>query len=145
MIILEDGTTISFGIYYSPDEKEYLSSPNHEKSFIDEVVPSMAFRLSNHTYNKDLDFYYNSLQFSLEGIIMIMNNRKSTTDPTEILSYVPMNPTEEQLTSLEENEVLSKIEIQKVYEFASLDFDDYVVYDSLKHYVDTKKVEKSLA
>lgn len=76
---------------------------------------------------------------------MIMNNRKSTTDPTEILSYVPMNPTEEQLTSLEENEVLSKIEIQKVYEFASFDFDDYIEYDSLKHYVDTKKKEKSLA
>lgn len=139
IIILEDGTNIPFGTYYCPDEPQYLNSPSHESSFIEEVVPSISFRLSNHIYEAELDFYQNSLRLSLEGVVMIINNQKSTNYPTEVLAYVPNNPSLEQLASMEESEVLSKIEIQKIYQFESYNFDDYIEYDSFSHYIKEKK------
>ena len=137
MIILEDGTKLSFGTYYCPDDPMYFTTPTHEKSFNNEIVPSFEFRSSDHIYNEDLSLYHNALQFSLDGMIVILNNQASTQAPTSVLAYVPMVPTEEQLNALKENETLQNIEIQNVHAFQSYDFDDTVDYDSFENYINS--------
>lgn len=60
IIIFEDGTTSTFGTYYSPDHPRYHNTPGHEESFLAEIEPSFEFKLSNLEYNHDLSFmlYY---------------------------------------------------------------------------------------
>lgn len=70
---------------------------------------------------------------------MIINNQKSMTSPSEVLCYMPSNPTIEQIKSLEENETLQAIEIQKVYTFNSYDFNDDIEYDGFKDYIEKTK------
>ena len=143
IVIFEDGEILSFGKYVPPDHPQYHNIPGHEKSFHNEVIPSFAFKLSNHDYNDRLNLYQNILKLSLDGMIIIINNQQSITAKTEVMSYVPSNPTDEQLNSLKDNDKLLKIEIQKVYEFASFDFDDYLEYEGFQDYINSKSIQKS--
>lgn len=138
IVIFEDGTTLPFGKYYCPDEPEYLKTPSHEKSFLNEVITSFAFKLSNHTYNKQLNLYNNAMLLSLAGLIIILNNQSSINSQTEILAYAPSIPTVEQIQSLEKNETLSNIKIQKVYEYQTMDWDDYIEYKNFEDYISSK-------
>lgn len=140
IVIFEDGTNLSFGKYYCQNQVEYLNTPGHEESFKKEILPNINFKFSDYVYDEDLSLYHNCLSFSLQGMMIIVNNQLSTESKTEVLAYVPSNPTEEQIASLEENEILSKIDIQKVYEFNSNDFDDYIMYDSFEEYINEKKI-----
>lgn len=135
IIIFENGESLSFGTYYCQDQVEYLNTPGHEESFKKEVLTNISFKLSDYVYDNDLSFYYNCLSFSLQGMMIILNNQLSTDSKTEVLAYVPSNPTEEQIDSLKENKMLHTIEIQKVYEFNSNDFDDYIEYENFNEYI----------
>lgn len=135
IIIFENGESLSFGTYYCQNQVEYLNTPGHEESFINEILTNMHFKLSDYVYDDDLSFYQNSLLFSLQGMMIIVNNQLTTDSENQILAYVPSNPTEEQLTSLKENEILQAIQIQRVYQFNSNDFDDYIEYENFDDYI----------
>lgn len=140
IIIFEDGTNLSFGTYYCQDQIEYLNTPEHEESFKKEILSNMHFKLSDYVYDDDFSFYQNSLLFSLQGMMIIVNNQLTTDSETQILAYLPSDPTEEQINSLKTNKTLQAIEIQRVYEFNSNDFDDYIKYDSFNEYINKKNV-----
>lgn len=142
MVIFEDGTTLPFGNYVCPDEPQYRYSKVHETGFMEEIITSIPFRLSDHIYNDNLDLYHNSAILSFDGLIIILNKQQSTTSPTEILAFVPGKPTKEQYTALETNETLSKIEIQVVTEYQSYDFNDRIHYANLNEYLKKKKEMK---
>lgn len=142
IIIYEDGSYQSFGKYLCPDEKGYDKNPGHEQSFKEEIVPSFRFKMSRHDYYTNNTLYSNALKLSLDGVIMIFNNRQTTKLPTELLAYVPDIPTEEQLKTLESLEQIKNSKVQKVYSFSSYDFDDYIEYKNFNDYIELKK-EKS--
>lgn len=146
IVIFKDGTTLPFGNYVCPDEPKYLMTPTHASDFIHDIVSSSAFKLSNYVYDDtddDINLYRNLLRFSLDGLITIVNNQKSSTGPTEILCYVTSDPTEEQLSSLEQQKKVLDIEIQNVCEFCSYDYDDYIKYDDLRDYINKKRNVKT--
>lgn len=140
-LIFQNGETLSFGEYVPTDHPKYHEIPGHEKSFINEIVPSMRFKLLCYDYEYDysISYYHNALLLSQEGVMMIINNQQTMTSPSEVLCYMPLNPTEEQIKSLEENETLQAIEIQKVYSFNSYDFDDHIEYENFKDYINKRR------
>ncbi|MBE6146898.1 MAG: hypothetical protein E7168_01030 [Firmicutes bacterium] len=146
LIIYKDGTVEYFGRHVCTDEETYIESSTHEESFIKEIVESLNFKFSNLQYNYDNSFYQNALELSLNGEMIIINNQLTTDSPTEILGYVPQEPTEEQLQSLltdELQEKLNTMEIKRLYEFQSLDFDDYLEYETIEEYRNAKSIAKN--
>ena len=145
-IIYKDGTIDFFGKHVCTDEPNYVDDPTHEKSFINEIVNSMNFKFYELSYDTTNSFYQNALELSLDGEIIIINNRLTTTSKEEIMGYVPQEPTEEQLESLDSEELkekLAKIKIQRLYEFQSLDFNDYLEYENLEEYKASKNISKN--
>lgn len=141
-VIFEDGTILSFGNYVCPDEDEYPLSSTHTQSFMNEILPSFEFRASNYIYKDDDNIYLNGIRFSQEGLVMIFNNQKSRMKESEILVYLPMNPTDYQLETLKLQKNILRTEVQSVYTFLSYDLDDYIEYESLEEYIKEKQEEK---
>lgn len=144
MIIYEDGKVQSFGTYFYPDEPMRMFATSHEVDFISEIVPSALFRTLGYTYNFNLDLYHNIPFLCFDGLVIALNKQKSTISPTECLIYVPECLTEEQKTSIEENQTLSNIEIQDVREYHSYDYNDYTKHASLKDYIASKKPQSKI-
>lgn len=142
MIIFEDGSVLSFGKYVCPDDEKYLSNPTHEMTFAYEVVPSLEFRNSDHYYIDECSLYQNVLRLSLEGLITILNKQQGLEKPTEIMAFMPDNPTKEQIESIINNKQLMETEIQDINTFNSYDFNDYKKYQDLKSYIQEKNVKK---
>ena len=110
------------------------------------MLESLNFKFNNLQYNYDNSFYQNALELSLNGEMIIINNQLTTDSLTEILGYVPQEPTEEQLQSLltdELQEKLNTMEIKRLYEFQSLDFDDYLEYETIEEYRNAKSIAKN--
>ncbi len=142
LIIFQDGTMLTYGEHYCSDDPNYPQKPGHEENFIKQIIPSFPFKLAGLEYDMNENVYVNAIRLSLDGLVLIFNNQLTTTSPTEILAYVPIYPTEEQIKSVEEYEKLKNIEIQKVYEFQSLDYEDYNEYNDLKDYSNSKRRNK---
>lgn len=138
IVIFSDGKLIKYGNYVCTDEANYLSSPSHQESFEKEVVDSFDFKLADLFYDKSQDLYTNGQRLSQEGLILIFNNQLTTTNPSQVLSYVPSVPTSEQLEVLLNDNDINNIAVQDVYEFNSNDWDDYLKYNSFKNYVEIK-------
>lgn len=136
--IFDDGDTIPFGKAVYMDQKEYATSPTHGDSFVSQVLLTLKFKLSNLEYNISDSFYGNVNSLSRQGLIIILNNKKYSTDKNEILSYVTSNPTNLQLESIKSLEFLNNIEIQNIYEFLSDDSDNYIEYNNFNEYVEIK-------
>lgn len=142
IVIFPDGESISFGRQVYTDQPNYLSSPGHEKSFINEITTSFEFKLSGLIYDFNKNLYQNALELSLIGILFIFNNTSTTTSKQESLCYVPELPSEEQLLVLRENNYDSIFEVNNIYEFHSNDFDDYQEYNSFNDYINDKQKHK---
>lgn len=141
IIIYCDGTYELFGKHVCADQPEYFDSPTHEESFLKEIKDGLNFRLSNLEYNKEKNLYQNAINLSQQGVICIFNNQLSTKDDTQILSYVPITPTEEQLQTLEVilKDKLNSIKIKQIAEFLSDDLEDHLMYDTFEEYINIKK------
>ena len=142
IIIYQDGKYEIFGQHVCADQVNYSKLPSHEESFIKEVKESFLFKLSNLEYDKEKNLYQNAISLSQEGVVLIFNNQLSTQDETQILSYVPSNPTDEQINTLETSlkDKLKSIRIKQIAEFLSDDLDDYIMYDSFEEYVNEKNI-----
>lgn len=138
IVIFKNGVTLSFGKYFCPDEAEFEYSSSHESAFLHEIVPTIEFEESNYIYNYGLRFYDNIADFCSDGLIIILNKQQTTISPTRVEVFLPDNPTEEQKESLQQNETLSKIMVQDVYEFKSYKFEDCIKHDSIEDYIRTK-------
>ena len=134
-VIFEDGNVLAFGTYVCPDEDGYFESSTHETDFKNEVVSSTEFKLSDHYYIDEDSLYINALRLSLEGLAFIFNNKAGANKPTEILAYMPENPTAEQLEALKSQKKILGTEINNIYVFQSYDFDDYTTFDTLQDYI----------
>ena len=135
IVIFEDGNVLPFGTYVCPDEEGYFYSPTHEADFQKEVVSSIEFKLSDHYYIDEDSLYKNALRLSLEGLAFIFNNKAGVNKPTEILAYMPENPTSEQLEALKLQKKILETEINNIYVFQSYDFDDFTTFDTLQDYI----------
>lgn len=135
IVIFEDGNVLPFGTYVCPDEEGYFHSPTHEADFTKEIVPSTEFKLSDHYYIDENSLYQNALRLSLEGLATILNKRESVNKPTEILAFMPENPTSEQLEALKSQKEILETKINNIYVFNSYDFDDYTTFDTLQDYI----------
>lgn len=142
IVIFPNGNSLSFGNYTYPSDPNYQSSSTHERSFTNEILTSTEFKNSDFIYYDDNDLYTNIIRLSLEGLITVLNKQESAQSPTQIISFMPENPTEEQISYLRENKILSNIEIQKVCEFQSESFSDYIKHDSLNDYINNKSKSK---
>ncbi|MDD6223725.1 MAG: hypothetical protein PUB18_01845 [bacterium] len=142
IVIFPDGEILTFGKQVYTDQPNYLSSPGHEKSFIDEIEPSFEFKLSGLKYDFNKNLYQNAIDLSLAGLVFILNNTLNTTSKQESLCYVPELPSQEQLSILRENDYDSIFEINNIYQFNSNDFDDYQEYNSFYDYINAKEKRK---
>lgn len=135
IVIFEDGNILPFGTYICPGEEGYLNSPTHESDFTKEIVSSIEFRNSDHYYIDENSLYQNALRLSLEGLIIILNKREGTNKPTEILAFMPENPTPEQLETLRSQKEILETKINNICVFNSYDFNDYTQFDTLQDYI----------
>ena len=142
VVIYPDGEVITFGKHVHMDEVNYLASPTHQDSFIEEIVKSFKFKLLELDYNFDNSVYKNAINLSLNGLIIIFNNTETTKTETSSLCYVPLNPTEEQKLQLEENGYSLIFDVNRIYEFNTDDFDDYQEYSSFDRYLENKNIKK---
>ena len=89
------------GIYYpfgTNSGNETLAS-GHKLSFEKDVV-DQYFKKLNLNYDKGETVYTNAENLSREGNIMIFNIRLNAYTSTQILAYMPINPTVAQLDYL---------------------------------------------
>lgn len=135
IVIFEDGNVLPFGTYVCPDEEGYFYSPTHEADFTQEIVPNIEFKLSDHYYIDENSLYQNALRLSLEGLAFVFNNKAGVNKPTEILAYMPGNPTSQQLEALRSQKEILETKINNIYVFNSYDFDDYTTFDTLQDYI----------
>lgn len=141
IVIFEDGNVLPFGTYVCPDEEGYFYSPTHEADFTQEIVPSTEFKLSDHYYIDENSLYQNALRLSLEGLIIILNKQQGSENPTEIMAFMPENPTSKQIESLINNQIM-EAKIQEINVFNSYDFNDYHKYNDLTTYIQEKNEKK---
>lgn len=140
IIIYQDGTYDVFGKHVCTDQLEYFDLPSHENSFKKEVKDNFNFKLSGLEYDTEKTLYENAIELSRDGVIWIFNNQLTTKADSEILSYVPTTPTEEQFQTLEVSlkDKLDNIKIKQIVEFNSEDLEDHIIYDSFEEYIDIK-------
>ena len=141
IVIYSDGEVNKFGNAVYADQPEYYDAPGHEASFLNDVFKTMKFKLSKLKYMDGEGFYGALTEFSKQGLITILNNKQKSTDPDNILVYMPSNPTDMQLDSLRNLE-LDNISNQVVLEFVENE-DGYIEHTNVNAYIESKSNTKT--
>lgn len=136
-IIFKDGTIIPYGKAVYTDEPGCLDTSDHNESFINEILKLPKFYLSEYTYDKEYTIYHNAVRLATEGLIFIFNNKDVSTNPDSCLIYAPVDPTEEQLLTLQEFNNQHKECKKEVDEIITVE-NDYKEYNSLDSYIKSK-------
>ena len=139
IVIFSDGSVLTFGKMSYVDQKDYLTAPGHEESFIKEIVSSMHFKLSGIEYDDNETLYKNIPNLAFNGLIIILNNKTLSTDKERIISQLGPALTEDQVYSLNGLEDIINIQEQATIEYLSDTIDDYREYDNLKQYLEYRK------
>jgi hypothetical protein len=136
IVIYSDGEITRFGKAIYADQEEYHTNPGHQDSFFSLVFSTQKFKESNLKYIGNEGFFGALEEFAKQGLITILNNKHKSTDPDNILVYMPDNPTVMQLDSLRTLK-LDNILNQVVLEFRKSE-DGYIEYDDINAYVESK-------
>lgn len=136
LMIDKEGICYPFGTHGG---NETLAS-GHKLSFEKDVV-DQYFKKLNLNYDKGETVYTNAESLSREGNIMIFNRRLNAHTSTQILAYMPINPTVDQLDYLKLiQEELDKTELKAIHELhpTSINYSDATDYSSILEYINKK-------
>jgi len=145
MVVYPNGDYQPFGKIVYINDPYYINKSGHEEYFRKEILNSEEFANSNIQYDDEKYFYNNLIDFSLSGLSIILNNSQTESKMT-FISYVPKEPTLEQLATIK-NLLIAKRELlnskNDIYEFQGDGYDDYLKYSDLNNYCMIKERQLS--
>lgn len=136
LMIDKEGICYPFGTHGG---NETLAS-GHKLSFEKDVV-DQYFKKLNLNYDKGETVYTNAESLSREGNIIIFNRRLNAHTSTQILAYMPINPTRNQIQTLRiKEQELDQTELKAIHELHpnSVNYVDATDYASILDYINTK-------